>query len=214
MIEPALLSAFVASRICHDLVSPVSSVTSALDLINDPNDSEMREQAEQLLHKGARDAAVRIEFLRYAYGSMGLSDGAADIHDAKRVTEQFAATHKPSVEWDIETDHLSFSHARLMMNLVMIGIDCLPRGGSLAVRIRNEDDGLVIQVVAKGEKARMSQHLSAAIQGETPEEGWSARTIQPLFACSIAEGLGAKITVLPTGEDEVTISARGIRAEG
>ncbi|MEO1787932.1 MAG: hypothetical protein AAFR41_13050, partial [Pseudomonadota bacterium] len=82
MIDPALLSAYVASRICHDLVSPVSSVTSALDLINDPNDTEMRAQAEQLLHKGATDAAVRIEFLRYAYGSMGLSDGAADIHEA------------------------------------------------------------------------------------------------------------------------------------
>ena len=34
MIDPARLSAYIASRICHDLVSPVSSVTNALDLLN------------------------------------------------------------------------------------------------------------------------------------------------------------------------------------
>ncbi|MEL6285237.1 MAG: histidine phosphotransferase family protein [Pseudomonadota bacterium] len=214
MIDPALLSAFVASRICHDLVSPVSSVTSALDLINDPNDTEMRAQAEQLLHKGATDAAVRIEFLRYAYGSMGLSDGAADIHEAKRVTEKFAETHKPTVEWDIDTAHLSYSHARLMMNLVLIGIDSLPRGGVLSVRIRNEADGLMIQTVAAGTRARLNAHVTAAIAGTEPEDAWSARNIQPLFAAMIAEGLGASLTAQMTGEEEVTITAQGIRAEG
>ncbi|MEM7768512.1 MAG: histidine phosphotransferase family protein [Pseudomonadota bacterium] len=214
MIDPALLSAYIASRICHDVVSPVSSVTSALDLLNDPNDAEMRASAEELLHKGASDAAARIEFLRYAYGTIGLSDGAADIHDAKRLTERFAATHKPSLEWDIETDHLSFSHARLMMNLVLMGIDCLPRGGVIAVKIRNESDGLMIQVQARGMRARLNPHLVAAIEGGEPEEGWSARTIQPVFGCMIADGLGARVSAQPSGEEEITVMARGIRAEG
>jgi len=49
MIEPDRLSAFIASRICHDLVSPVSSIASALDFLDDPQGSEMREQAEALL---------------------------------------------------------------------------------------------------------------------------------------------------------------------
>lgn len=214
MIDPALLSAYVASRICHDVVSPVSSVTSALDLINDPNDPEMRASAEELLHKGAADAAARIEFLRYAYGTIGLSDGAADIHDAKRVTERFAATHKPSVEWDIETDHLSFSHARLMMNLVLIAIDCLPRGGVINVRIRNEADGLRMVVTARGTRARLNEHVIAAIEGRDPEEGWSARTVQPLFACMIADGLGSRLSAQAAGEEEIVITAQGVRAEG
>ena len=37
-VDNANLAALVGSRICHDLVSPVSSVTNALDLLNDPGD--------------------------------------------------------------------------------------------------------------------------------------------------------------------------------
>ena len=109
MIDSALLSAYVASRICHDLVSPVSSITNALDMIDSPTDPDMRQMAQDLLQDGAKSASVRLQFLRYAFGSVGLSGRAADIHEAKTITEAFVATHKPSVTWDIETDHLSFS---------------------------------------------------------------------------------------------------------
>ena len=55
-IDPARLSAYIASRICHDLVSPISSVTNALDLMEEPGDHEMKAQAEDLLHDGAEKA--------------------------------------------------------------------------------------------------------------------------------------------------------------
>ena len=77
MIEPSRLAAFIASRICHDLISPVASVNSALELLQEPGDAEMKAQAEQLLHNGAESAGARIQLLRYAFGSAGLSDTAA-----------------------------------------------------------------------------------------------------------------------------------------
>ncbi|MEQ9316353.1 MAG: hypothetical protein RLN72_10920, partial [Henriciella sp.] len=58
-IDPAHLSAYIASRICHDLVSSVSSITNALDFMNEPQESEMRAQAEKLLHDGAESAASK-----------------------------------------------------------------------------------------------------------------------------------------------------------
>lgn len=213
MIDPALLSAYIASKVCHDLVSPVSSVVTAIDLLDDPNDPEMREQAEQLLRNGARDASDRLQFLRYAFGSMGLNEGAADIHEAKSVTERFAATHKPSVEWDIETDHLSYSHARLMMNLVLIGMESLPRGGVLTIRIRNDASGLVLACISKGVKAKAKPDTKVTLGGGEPEEGWTARNIQPLFARMIVEGLGGRVSIAE-GEEIVTITAEGVRAEG
>ena len=213
MIDPAHLSAYIASRICHDLVSPVSSITSALDLIHSPSDAEMREQAQALLETGAQSASVRLQFLRYAFGSAGLSDGTADMHEAKTITETFVATHKPSVTWDIEAEHLSFAHVRLMMNLVLIGIDCLPRGGVLHVRIRNEAGGLTIAVTAKGMRAKLKDEVETALAGDEPEGGWNARTIQPLFALMLAQGLGAELSANMNGED-VIILAHGVRAEG
>lgn len=213
MIDPAHLSAYIASRICHDLVSPVSSITSALDLIDSPSDAEMRAQAQALLETGAQNASTRLQFLRYAFGSAGLSDGAADMHEAKSVTEKFVATHKPSLSWDIEADHLSYSHVRLMMNLVMIGVDSLPRGGVMNVRIRNEPAGMTIVVNAQGTRAKLKEETESALAGSEPEGGWNARNIQPLFARMLAEGLGADLSASMNGE-EVIVMAHGVRAEG
>ncbi len=213
MIDPDRLTAFIASRICHDLVSPISSVTNAVDFMNEPPESEMRQHADSLLKDGSEKAAARVEFLRYAFGTMGLSDGTCDMHDAKRICERFVSSHKCSIEWDIETGHLSFSHSRLMMNMLMISIDCLPRGGVMSVRIRNELAGLTISVIARGERARLNEETSLPLKGEEPESGWSARNVQPLFAKMWAESLGAELTAA-LNTDEVVILAHGARAEG
>jgi histidine phosphotransferase ChpT len=212
-IDPVRLSAFIASRICHDLVSPVSSVTNALDLLNEPGDAEMKAEVQSLLQEGADKAAARIEFLRYAFGSVGLNPGAADIHAAKRITEQFVKSHRPSVEWDIQTDHLSFSHARLMMNLVMLAIDTLPRGGVVSVRIRNETNGMMMTLTCKGDRAKLKEDSARAVAGSDPVDGWRAENIQPLFARMICEGLGGTL-VARQNEASVVFTAAGIRAEG
>ncbi|MEZ5967605.1 MAG: histidine phosphotransferase family protein [Hyphomonas sp.] len=212
-IDPARLSAYIASRICHDLVSPISSVTNALDLMDEPGDHEMKAQAESLLHEGAENAAARIQFLRYAFGSIGLNSGAADIHEAKKITEAFVRSHRPSVEWDIQADHLSFSHVRLMMNLVMLGTDSLPRGGVVNVRVRNEAAGLSMVLTCKGDRAKLKADVSAALAGDEPSEGWRPETIQPYFARMICQGLGGEIAC-SQGEDQVIFMATGIRAEG
>ncbi|MEO0467553.1 MAG: histidine phosphotransferase family protein [Pseudomonadota bacterium] len=213
MIDPAEFSAYVASRICHDLVSPVSSITHSLELIDDPSDPEMQKTARELLEQGAESASIRLQFLRYAFGSLGMSDGAADIHEAKTVTEKFVSTHKPSITWDIETGHLSFSHARLMMNLVMLGVQSLPRGGVIAVRIRNEQGGMTITVTSEGTRAKLQEETAHALAGQEPEMGWSSRNVQPLFTRVISEGLGAELSA-HQNEEQVILMAQGIRAEG
>jgi histidine phosphotransferase ChpT len=213
MIEPSRLAAFIASRICHDLISPVASVNSALELLEEPGDADMKAQAEQLLKSGAESAGARIQLLRYAFGSAGLSDTAADRHEVKSIVEGFMESHKPSIEWEIDTDHFSCGHARVLMNLVIMATAAIPRGGVVTLQVRNDGAGLTIGAIAKGPRARLSDFTQSALAGETPEEGWSARTIQPLFAKMVANDLDGDITA--TAEEEiVSFFASGMRAEG
>jgi len=213
MIEPSRLAAFIASRICHDLISPVASVNSALELLEEPGDADMKAQAEQLLHNGAESAAARIQLLRYAFGSAGLSNTAADRHDVQQIVEGFMKSHKPSVEWEIDTEHFSCGHARVLMNLVIMATAAIPRGGVVSLIVRNDEAGLRVIAQAKGPKARLSEFAEAALSGNTPEEGWSARTIQPLFANMVANDLGGEISAI-AAEENVTFVASGMRAEG
>jgi len=215
MIDPSHLTAFVASRLCHDLVSPVSSAISALDLMDEPNEPEMQEQAEALLKKGLSDASAKLEFLRYAFGSQGLNSGVAEIHQAKSITERFVATYKPSIESDIETAHFSYAHVRLMMNMVLIAVDCLPWGGVISVNIRDDAGATSIVLDAKGKRTQLKDDTVQGLAGTTPEDGWSGRSVQPVFAQMMAKDLGSSgISVNKIGEEQIQISATGIQTGG
>ncbi len=212
MIEPSHLAAFIASRICHDLVSPVSSVNSALELLQDPGDAEMKAQTQQLLEEGAKAAAARIQLLRYAFGSAGLSDTGADRHEVKRIVEEFMQSYKPSVEWNIQTEHFSYAHARVLMNLVIMATAAVPRGGIVALNVHNEGNTLTVSASGRGPRAKLTDYTRSAIDGGVPEEGWSARTIQPLFAKMVVDDLGGKLAALE-GEETITFIASSLRSQ-
>ncbi|MFN3213129.1 MAG: histidine phosphotransferase family protein [Henriciella sp.] len=213
MIEPSRLAAFIASRICHDLISPVASVNSALELMEEPGDADMKAQAEQLLHNGAEAAGARIQLLRYAFGSAGLSDTAADRHEVRKIVDGFMKSHKPSVEWNIDTEHFSCGHARVLMNLLIMATSSIPRGGVVTLSVANDERGLKVAADAKGPRARLSAFTETVLAGGTPEEGWSAHTIQPLFAKMVASDLGGEITAT-AAEEHVSFVAHSMRAAG
>lgn len=213
MLESSRLAAYIASRICHDLISPVASVNSALELLNDPNDSDMKAEAEQLLNSGAAAATARIQLLRYAFGSAGLSDSAADRHEVKSIVDGFMNSHKADVEWSIETDDFSCGHARVLMNLVILATGSVPRGGIVALRVFNDPTGVTVSAVATGPRAKVSDYTISTLKEEEPEEGWSARTIQPLFTKMVIDDLGGKLDY-SQAEDSVTYVASGLRSQG
>lgn len=208
LLEPTRLASYIASKICHDLVSPLGAGGSALDFMGDDSSPEMREQAEQLLISGTTRGLARLQFLRYAFGSMGLSSGAADLHEAKSLSEGYVDTHSGSIEWDIQAESLSFSQVRLMMNMVMLGLSCLTRDGKMLVQVRQAEK-LSITLTATGRRARLPSDIQAALSRTEPEDGWNPRTIQPYFATLIVDELGGQLSS-EVSEEKVVFYATGL----
>lgn len=214
MLDPAFFNAFVSSRICHDMVSPISSVTSALELLDDETiDESMKGMAQDLLRDGARKLQTYVLFLRYAFGSMGMSDSVADIHAAKDIINNYTALHHPSVEWDIDTQHFSYFHTRLLMQMVHIGITSLPRGGVMTIRIKDRDGRPSIVVEAKGARAMLREETEAAINGTVPDGGWNGRNIHLMFAVQVAAQLGTTLSAVRVDTDHVTYAAHNMLLE-
>ncbi|OYX28684.1 MAG: histidine phosphotransferase [Caulobacterales bacterium 32-69-10] len=53
----AQIAAFLAARMCHDFISPVSAIVSGLDLLEDPDAQDMREDAMGLIAASGRKLA-------------------------------------------------------------------------------------------------------------------------------------------------------------
>ena len=212
MIEPSRLAAYISSYICHDIISPVSSINLALEMLEEPSDAAMTAQYQELLEDSSKAAGARIQLLRYAFGSAGLSDSGADLHEVKKIVEAFIKSHKPSVEWNIQTGHFSCGHARVLMNLTIMAIASLPRGGVVALNAHNEGNTLTITASGRGPRAKLKEAVTAAIDRSMPEEGWNAQTVQPFFAQMVIDDLGGKLAALES-EEAVTFIASGLRSE-
>ena len=83
-MEPTIelrVAELLASRLCHDLVSPVGAVNSGIELLTEFGDDPDGESMA-LIFSSARTASDKLLFFRIAYGNAGsgtnvpLSEGA------------------------------------------------------------------------------------------------------------------------------------------
>ena len=87
----------LASKICHDLVSPVSAINNGVELIEDIGGSVV-DEAMKLIGDSGITASRRLRLFRMAYGRAGSEENLA-IKDVRQVAEQYLAGGKVSLEW-------------------------------------------------------------------------------------------------------------------
>jgi histidine phosphotransferase ChpT len=211
LIDTASLVALVSSRICHDLVSPIAALTTALDILDDDHGADMREQAMDLIRNSAWQAGVKLEFMRATFGGGTIGVGQTDLGEIEKLATRFFATQKPQLRWLLLLPSVPRPAARLLMNLLLVGLDCLPRGGTLEVSGNQEGDKLTLSVCASGTRASLKPAIRAALAGELPEGGFDGRSIQPYLAYLTASGCRAELAARES-EERVEIIVRLVTA--
>lgn len=210
-LDHARFAAFLAARLCHDIVSPAATMSLSLEMLDSPGSPEEKEMSERTLREGAQGVATTLQFLRYAFGSMGLQAGTADIHQFKKLTDDYVRFQKPSLEWDLATTELSFGHARLIMNLVLVALTATARGGVIHIKVRDEGPTKTMTLTCKGDRVKLKDEVAEALRGEEPENGWRPENIQPLFAKLNCDTLGGTLHA-KQNTDGVIFMATGLKA--
>ena len=95
------LTALVSSRICHDIINPVSAISNGLEMLAEEPDDEMRAAAMDLILKSATQASAKLQFARIAFGAAGSAGAEIDTRDAEKVAQAFVKTsEKHELVWD------------------------------------------------------------------------------------------------------------------
>lgn len=209
-LDHARFAAYLAARLCHDIVSPAATMSLSLEMLDSPGSPEEKEHSERTLREGAHGVAATLQFLRYAFGSMGLQAGSADIHQFRKLTDEYLRFQKPSIEWDLGTSELSFSEARLIMNLVMAALTATVRGGVIHINVREESTSKTFTLTCRGDRLKLKDEVVKALQGEEPENGWRPENIQLLFAKMTCDSLGGTLHARQ-GPDSVVFMATGVK---
>lgn len=200
------LAALLCSRVCHDVISPVGAITNGLEVLEDDNDEQMRGFAMDLIKKSAVRASASLQFARLAYGAAGSAGAELDLGELRDVACGFAESDKISVTWNASTAAVEKEFARLLLNLVVIALHAIPRGGTIAVDVNGPGDGPNMMLRCSGTDARVPEHANELIAGEPPAAAVDARSIQPYFTGLLARQVGANVEVAMNGDD-VMISA-------
>lgn len=196
-MDPLQLAELLCARICHDLSGPVGAAAAGAELLED---MEAAPDAETLglVAGAAAGAAARLKYFRAALGpaaSAAQSSAALrDLIENYLGTQVSAASPGIALAWPAGMPALDGAAARLLLNLVLLGKDALPRGGRLTVRL----EGGLPQVLALGEPAALTEEARQVLaEGRAPS---GPRGAQAEFARVLAAQCGGSLGVSVTSE--------------
>jgi histidine phosphotransferase ChpT len=197
------LAALVSSRICHDIINPVSAISNGLEMLGEDPDAEMREAAMDLIRKSAFQASAKLQFARLAFGAAGSAGAEIDLRDAEKVARDFVeGTGKHEVVWQGPVATLPKNKVKLLLNLVALGALALPRGGTVSVEIGGTGPDLTFVVTAKGTAARLNDQVRSLLSGANGADV-DAHSIQPYYAGRVAAAAGMTVSCEAQGEEVV-----------
>lgn len=206
-IEALDLAALLCSRVCHDLISPVGAIVNGLEVLAEDKDEETQAFALELIKKSANTASAKLQFCRIAFGAAGSAGSQIDTGDAEKLSRGFLEDDKTKIAWNLPRLLLGKNRVKLLLNMLLIAGQTIPRGGQLTVDPVGEGDAMGLKVSATGANAKVLPTVPPLLSGETPADGLDAHRIQPFYAGLLAEACGLKATIVMEG-DTVVVSAQ------
>jgi histidine phosphotransferase ChpT len=200
------LAALLCSRVCHDLISPVGAIVNGLEVLEEEKDEETKTFALDLIKKSARTASARLQFCRLAFGAAGSAGAQIDVGDAESLARGFLEDEKTKLGWNLPRTMLPKNRVKLLLNMLVIAGQTIPRGGSLTIDPLGEGDSMSFRVTAAGLNARIPQHLPNLLAGNS-EGPVDAHAIQPFYTGLLARSCGLGVTLAAEGET-VVVTAR------
>lgn len=199
------LAALLCSRVCHDLISPVGAIVNGLEVLDDNPKPEDREFALDLIRKSAKTASARLQFCRLAFGAAGSAGAQIDTGDAEAMARGFLEDGKTTLSWGLPRVLEPKNRVKLLLNMLVIAQQTIPRGGTLAVESTGSGETGGFRIKAAGLNARIPQNISDILSG-AHSGGVDAHAVQPHYTRLLASACGLRASLANEG-DAVIVAA-------
>jgi len=184
----------------------VGAIVNGLEVLDDDPKPDDREFALDLIRKSARTASARLQFCRLAFGAAGSVGAQIDLGDAQAMAKGHFEDGKITLAWNLPRLLLPKNRVKLLLNLLVIAQQTIPRGGVLTVDPLGEGETMGFQITAAGLNARVSQPV-AELLASGPTGAVDAHAVQPYYTRLLADACGISISLVAEG-DKVVATAR------
>ena len=198
------LASLLCSRLCHDMLSPVGALSNGLELLVEEKDPEMRQRCFELLEQSAKASADKLKFFRLAFGAAGGFGDSVPVNEARALIDALAGSNgRVAVNWMFGVDALAKPAVKTLLNLALIGLDALVRGGSLDIGAEVNGGAIEIVVRAAGQRVAFDPAVGQALEGTLAASELSSKTAPAAMVQQLAASVGGGVQVHVTAESLV-----------
>jgi len=202
----------LASRICHDLISPVGAINNGVELLEEMG-AQVGEEAVKLIGHSADMASRRLRLFRVAYGSAGAA-GSLSCDEVLTTMRDYVSGSRVSLSWDAakmkNIPGAPAGSAKVLLNMVIIAFEALVHGGSIEVSYADNSNNISILAVGRGAGARDEAWLP--LKGEVAVTELSAKSVHPYVTGQFAKHYGLTLSHAQEPDDRLTLGVSFVPA--
>jgi histidine phosphotransferase ChpT len=195
----------LSSKLCHDLISPVSAINNGVELIEDIGGSVV-EEAMKLIGDSSDLASKKLRLYRLAYGRSG-SEANLEVKDVRQVMEAYFSGGKITLDWPEEVRREELGSCRgslkVLINIFVLAEEVLAYGGAITLRKLEDDTGHGVDVEVTGRAAQLSETMQAALESTVGVDALTPRTIQAYMTGQFANYFGLKTGFVNTDPERL-----------
>ena len=204
-IEPAgppsqgEFAARLASRLCHDFISPASAIISGLDLLEEPDTNGLHAEALSLIANSAKKLVAMLTFARAAYGGSSAAE-SFDSVQLQALTQGIFDGVRPDLDWSVHPQMLEKAAGRVILHLAELGAGALPMGGTAKVMTKTENGWTAVMVESRGPRLRLDAQVAGGLRGEPPPPGPAGKWLQAYYVHNQVKEAGGVVASEQTDE--------------
>jgi histidine phosphotransferase ChpT len=176
----------MASKICHDLISPIGAINNGVEIFGEM-DEEGGKEVMELIAFSAQQASAKLQAYRMAYGAGGADSSIKPEEVHKTIENIVGAEKKIRQQWDphapLGPAERPNGFAKVLVSVLMLAMEALPKGGMIAALA----DGNNVAIMARGDDAGLRPGMEDALSGSMPFE-----KLEPKFMHAYMCGLNAR----------------------
>jgi len=187
----------LCSRLCHDLISPVSAINNGLEFLQG-DDPAMFEDALGLVKRSGTQAADRLGYFRVAFGA-GSDRESLRVGEIKALAGSFAEEKGLEVLWTgtgaADEAEIGRDMGKLLLNLILFCADCLPRKGTISLEISSKCEKPAISLQLEGDRCQVREDVQPGLSPDISHDDLTVRNVLAHICVQLAliQGMSLKI---------------------
>ena len=186
---------FLASRLCHDLISPIGAVHNGIEFLQDMG-AEGVDDAIGLIAHSSSQASARLQLFRLVYGA-GVTKTALELSDIHEAMDNYIKGEgKVTQDWnpndDLTDQTPSSGFCKMLLSGLLLAFESLPKGGRMDVK-KAEAGGVFITAI--GESAQPRPGMDRGLKGELDLDEMDPRLVHSYVTWLMGNAYGFRISL-------------------